>query len=781
MRRSSSRLALVLVLLACLSHADVSAQSPGFSAGPGLGDRRASHTATVLTDGRVLIAGGLSGSMALASALLIDPVSGAVRATGSLQHARGRHTATLLKDGRVLIAGGFAVSGTTTTPMASAELYDPASGQFTTVGDMTSARSYHAAALLPDGRVLICGGAGVVRETGVTPILNTAEVFDPATRGFTVAGNMMVTRSGHTATTLDTGQVLVISIGTAELYDPTTNRFTKTGHPIQARASHTSTLLRDGQVLLAGGIAANVSLAVAERYDPRTGSFQATGSLATPRHTHTAALMPDGRVLVAGGYVMTKSPPGDARPFTTAPTGTAEIYDPAVGTFSGTASLAEARGAHAAVATANGVWITGGAGTIALSSSEVFAATTALATRPGASTTPNRPVDPPSRVSPPPSVSAARDDRQYSNQDHRYSIAYPRDWRLEDRDVDYVKVTSPGDPAGLVGFHVALFDRERVSLDAFAATVMAGESRRPGFKVLSRQAIKLADGTPALEVVNILGVKPAGKSRKLFVIVGHRGFAMNAETYLDAWPSFEAAFDRVIASFKVAPPTWQSRLEDAQQLAVDGHEYSLTTPTGVVVFQNNRRPVCYAYSIPGDWVAAPEPSAYRSPDGNAFAGFLVAREEELRAHPGKTPAERALNGITRRYEEGLQQKLNVQITAFNASRSGVWKWAAAPITQRDREITLSNKYAVELERNAVAEITISGTANDDGLARQIIESLKTTTERSCYWPDLERLLKTLAPALREGPLTSTDGASVQPFPVVRGAVRWTRAVHRRPA
>ena len=733
MRGSRLSLALALLLPVCLSHAGATAQAPLFSAGPGLGDRRASHTATVLADGRVLIAGGLSGNTALSSALLIDPVSGAVRATGSLQQARGRQTATLLKDGRVLIAGGVAVSGTTVTPLESAEVYDPASGQFTTVGSMTFARMFHAAAALSDGRVLICGGAGAAVPGGVTPIQVTAEIFDPATGRFAATANMNVTRSGHTATLLDTGQVLVTSQGTAELFDPTTNRFTRTGNPTQARGGYTATLLRDGRVLLLGGLALNLSQTLAELYDPRTASFQVTGSMATSRHDHTATLMPDGRVLVAGGRVMTKSPAGDPRPYTSTPTATAEIYDPAAGTFTATASLADARGAHAAVATANGIWITGGIGAIGLNSSEVFAATTPVNARPAAAPPVNRP-------SPAP-VSAPGEERQYRNEDHRYSIAYPRNWRLENRDVDYVKITSPGDPAGIVGIHAVMFDRERANLEDFVGALIAGEFRRPGFKILSRQPIKLADGTTGLEIVNVLGVKPAGKSRKVFAIVGHRGYVVNAETYLDAWPSFEAAFDRVVASFRIAPPTWQSRMEDAQQLAVDGHAYSLTTPSGVTVFQNNARPVCHTYSIPGDWVAAAEPSGYRSPDGKAFVGILVPGEADLRAYAGRTPAERALNGITRRYEEGLRQKLNVHVTPFESSRPSAWRWTAAPITQKDREIALTTKYVVELERNAVAEITISGTADDDGLARKIIESLKTTTARSCFWPDLEQLLK----------------------------------------
>jgi hypothetical protein len=728
MSRSRSSLATAWLAL-CVAAAAMSGQSPALVPGPSLGERRSSHTATVLADGRLLIAGGLSGNTALASVLLVDPATGAVRSTGSLQTARGRHTATLLKDGRVLIAGGVVVSGTTSTPIDSAEIYDPASGQFTSVGSMTMARAHHAAAGLPDGRVLICGGAGAAPPGGVTPLHVTAEVFDPATGRFTAAGNMMTTRSGHTATLLDTGQVLVTSQGTAELFDAATSRFTRTGNPNQPRSGDTATLLRDGRVLLVGGLAANLSLTAAELYDPRTATFQVTDSLATSRHGHTATLLPDGRVLVAGGWMMTKSAPGDARPYTSSPTATAEMYDPVAGTFTATASLAAARGAHVAALTGNGVWITGGIGTVGLDSSEVFGATTPLGQRPAAN------------VAPKPAPSAPREARQYTDRNQRWSITYPRDWRLEDRAVDYVRITSPGDPAGIVGIHTVLFDRERLSIDDFAATVMAGESHRPGFKIQSRRRITLADGTAALEIVNMLGVKPAGKSRKIFIIAGHRGFAVNAETFLDAWPAFDAAFDLVIASFTASPPTWQSRLEDAQQLAVDGFAYSLTTPTGVVVFQNNARPVCHTYSIPGDWVAAAEPSAWRSPQGKAFIGFLAIRDEDLRQYSGRTSAERALNGITRRYEEGLRQTLNAQILPFEAARPGAWKWTAAPLKQKDREIVPSAKYVVDLERNAVAEITISGTADDDGLARQIIGSLKTTTARGCYWPDLERLLK----------------------------------------
>jgi hypothetical protein len=272
---------------------------------------------------------------------------------------------------------------------------------------------------------------------------------------------------------------------------------------------------------------------------------------------------------------------------------------------------------------------------------------------------------------------------------------------------------------------------------------MAGESQRPGFRILSRRMTMLADGTPALEIVNVLGATTVGRSRKIFTIVANRGFVVNAETYLDAWPSFEPVFDRVLTSFTVAPPTWQSRLADARRLAADSEEYSVTTASGVFVFQNARQPLCHAYSIPGDWVAADEPSAYRSPDGSAFVGVLMASSQELQASPGRSPAERALNGATRRYEQGLGQRLTVRIDPVAVSRPGVLKWSSAPIVQPTREIALPVKFAVPLEQGAALVITVADTADDDGLARRIIETLQTASDRACFWPALEELLKTL--------------------------------------
>jgi hypothetical protein len=331
-----------------------------------LGGPRQSHTATLLNNGTVLIAGGSTGLVFPAIAEEYDPATGIFAPTGSLNAARDAHTATLLNNGTVLIAGGSTNAGDS----ASAELYDPTTGTFTPTSSMNAARESHTATLLGNGKVLIVGGNAKAVIPGIS--LASAEVYDPATGTFTLTGSMNAARQSHTATLLNNGKVLITggfentpfsSLASAELYDPTTGTFTSTGSLNAARDYHTATLLDNGTVLIAGG-GATSALASAEVYDPASGIFAPTGSMTSSRYNHTATLLNNARVLVAGGLNVGSD------------LASAEEYDPATGTFTPTGSLNTARVYHTATLLTNGtVLVAGGVfslGPTVLASAELY-------------------------------------------------------------------------------------------------------------------------------------------------------------------------------------------------------------------------------------------------------------------------------------------------------------------------------------------------------------------------------------------------------------------------
>jgi len=268
-----------------------------FAATGNLGISRNGYTATLLKNGKVLIAGGVdANSMKLATAELYNPASGTFVPTGSMGTARAFHTAALLGSGKVLVTAGQGADG---AALATAELYDPANGTFAPTGSLGTARTSPVASPLNGGSVLIAGGVDAGGNT-----LATAELYNPASATFASTGSMEVARAGLVATLLKNGDVLMTGgfDNSAELYDPGAGSFSATGSMSTARVLHTATLLPDGTVLIAGGEGNNGGMITAELFDPASGTFSPTGSMTIARAQHSATLLSTGKVLVAGGH-----------------------------------------------------------------------------------------------------------------------------------------------------------------------------------------------------------------------------------------------------------------------------------------------------------------------------------------------------------------------------------------------------------------------------------------------------------------------------------------------
>ena len=298
---------------------------------------RYAYSATLLQDGRVLIAGGEPDKTP--SAEIYDPLSGTFAGTGAPTVLRSGHAAVLLRDGRVLLVGGCQPCA------ATAELYNPKTGTFTRTGDMSVTQGVYSAVLLKNGKVLVIGRL-------------TAELFDPASETF-----MFVTNTDGwwypspyprpTATLLADGTVLLASASLVLLYDSVNEVFRQLRTNTIPLAGATATPLLDGSVLFTGGsdgfpIWEEGPLAGPSMvYDPGIQVFKPKANMTTGRTPgHTATMLKDGRVLIAGGRFDGLD--------------SAELYNPATGTFSQITNMLTARTGHTATLLRDGrVLITG--------------------------------------------------------------------------------------------------------------------------------------------------------------------------------------------------------------------------------------------------------------------------------------------------------------------------------------------------------------------------------------------------------------------------------------
>ncbi|MEV0171661.1 kelch repeat-containing protein [Streptomyces sp. NPDC050803] len=288
---------------------------------------RRMHTTTVLADGRVLVAGGYGGPLThplrpLATAELYDPDTGRWTEAAPMGQARFAHSATLLADGRVLVAGGGdRRSGDSQRSLTSAELFDPAGGgRWLPTGDLGDARAHHPAAALADGSVLVAGGWAYTHRGGGAA-LAYCERYDPARGTWTPTGSFAVPRGGHQLTALPDGSVLAtgggpggspgpdgrlepFSLPTAERYHPGPGAWTREQDMPCGRSQHRAVPLPSGEVLVLGGTTEplyDAGLGSAVRYDPLTRSWYPAAGLTVGRSDFAAVTLLDGRVLATAG------------------------------------------------------------------------------------------------------------------------------------------------------------------------------------------------------------------------------------------------------------------------------------------------------------------------------------------------------------------------------------------------------------------------------------------------------------------------------------------------
>ena len=247
-----------------------------------------------MLDGRVLIVGRYYEGIATAQAELYDPKTNVWTLTGSMNYARAEHTASILPNGKVLVAGG---DNSTTESMNSAELYDPLTGNWSITGKMHNTRMCHTATVLLNGKVLVNGGDDYYSTSGLT--LATAELYDPLTGNWSKTGDMSFGRERHDSSLLINGLVLVTGgmnpddheTEIAQLYNTTTGTWAITYYMLNNRHYHTASVLSNGKVLVVGGLDEyDETINSTELYDPTISDDSNTSKTFVTIEQHKAPM-----------------------------------------------------------------------------------------------------------------------------------------------------------------------------------------------------------------------------------------------------------------------------------------------------------------------------------------------------------------------------------------------------------------------------------------------------------------------------------------------------------
>lgn len=331
----------------------------------GLTEARDCQSATLLTTGQVLVAGGFG----LNTAELYEPTTDTWTPTASMMDVRTCHTASRLLDGRVLVVGG---TPDNVSAVAGAEVYDPTPEAWSQVGSLPSGRWAHTATVLNDGRVLITGGF-----SHQAPGQSDAYLFDPSDDSWLTLPSMTHARQSHSATLLNDGRVLVVGghngtsyVGQSEIFNPTTGTWSLAGSLATPRNSHFAAKLFNGKILIAGGYGCNSgcgTLESSELYDIATDSFSPTGSLGSPRYAHSGATLQSGEVIVSGGWSSILLQPRTST----------ELYSPQSGMWIPAAAMAVARTDHEITPLLDGrLLVTGGTFQAPIADVEIYAPAT---------------------------------------------------------------------------------------------------------------------------------------------------------------------------------------------------------------------------------------------------------------------------------------------------------------------------------------------------------------------------------------------------------------------